>query len=141
MGSIAGRNAILAIARKSIDVDVAGVGTFRLREMSGAERDRFEAAAFQEKVDIVNGKPEVRRTVNPIDLRARLVGSCLVDDAGARLFADDEVEQLSAGVPASTLQTLFVAAQKLNGLDGEAVEAAKENFPAAPTDGSSSASH
>lgn len=135
---LAGRNALLAIKRKSVDLEIAGVGTFRLVEMSGADRDRFEAAAFVETVDVVDGKPQVRRKINGVDLRARLVAASLVGADGVRLFADDEVGQLSAGVPSSILQTLFAAAQKLNGLDGEAVEAAKENFDAAPIDASPS---
>lgn len=130
-GKIAGRDVFKTIPRKTVDVELDEVGTFRLREMSGTERDRFEIAAFKE----VDGK----RTVEPLYLRARLVAMCLVDDAGARVYSDDQIAELSDEAPASVIAKLFEAAQKLNGLDAAAVEAAAKNLQSGPPAASTSA--
>jgi hypothetical protein len=87
--------------------------------LSGTERDRFEMSAFRDE----NGK----RVVDTLYLRARLVALCLVDDDGRRLFNDEEITQLSDELPASVVNTLFAAAQKLNGLDAGAAEEAEKN--------------
>lgn len=102
-----------------------------LRGLSGTERDRFEAAVFKDE----GGK----RTIDPVYLRARLVSLCLVDDAGNRVYTDDQVTELSDDYPSEVLQTLFSAAQKLNGLDAAAVENAAKNSEGAPTGASPSA--
>lgn len=136
---IAGRNALLASTFRHVDVPIEGVGTFRLRELSGAERDKFEVAIFNEVTELVDGKPVTRRKLNQLHLRANLVALCLVGEDNQRLFADDEVAQLSEGVTTAVLGELFLEAQKLNGLDGEAVEAAAKNSNADPTGASPSA--
>ena len=120
------------MARKSVVVDVPEAdASFRLREISGTERDTFEVSAFKESQD---GK----RTVDPLYLRARLVALCLVGEDNVRLYADEEVHQLSDNVPASIIGKLFVAAQTLNGLDADAVETAAKNSASVPADASSS---
>ncbi len=126
------RSTLQQIARRTVDVEFPELDTaFRLREMNGAERDHFEVASVKE----VDGK----RQVQAMYLRARLVASCLVDETGARIYADDEVEMLANDVPAIVLGKLFEAAQKLNGLDGAAVEDAAKNSASGPPDASSSA--
>lgn len=137
--TIAGRNALLGATFKHVDVEVENVGKFRIRELSATERDKFEVAAFNDTTEIVDGKPVVRRKVNPVMLRANLVALCLVDESNVRLFGDDEIAQLSDGVPTAVLSKLFTAAQKLNGLDGGAVEDAIKNSDAAPNGDSPSA--
>lgn len=120
------------IQRKTVDVEVPELdASFRLREMSGTERDRFEAAAFKEE----GGK----RTIDPLYLRARLVALCLIDESGERMYSDAEITTLSDDLPASILGTLFTAAQKLNGLDAQAVEDAGKNSGSAPGGASTSA--
>ena len=122
------------MARKSVIVDVPEAdASFRLREMSGTERDTFEVAAFKESQD---GK----WTVDPLYLRARLVALCLVGEDNVRLYADEEVHQLSDNVPASVLGKLFAAAQTLNGLDGGDVEDALKNSASVPAGASTSVS-
>ena len=114
------RVTLQSAARRQVEVEIPELdAAFILREMSGTERDKFEAGAFVE----TDGK----RSVNVVYLRARLVALCLVGEDGDRLYADDEVSQLSDAVPASILQKLFEAAQKLNGLDAAATEAALKN--------------
>lgn len=128
------RAALEGMQRKHIDVPITELDMqFRIREMSGTERDTFEVATFKEGAD---GK----RTLDTKYLRARLVALCLVGEDGKRLYADKEVQLLSDAVGASAIDTLFKAAQKLNGLEGDAVDAAAKNSASVPADASSSAS-
>ena len=130
---IGNRASLMAIPRKTVSVLFPEYDTeYRLREMSGTDRDKFELAAF--KYD-----DEGKRTVDALYLRARMVALCLVDEANVRLYADDEIHMLSDEIPASVIAELFVAAQKLNGLDGAAVETAAKNSASVPADASPSA--
>jgi len=51
---------------------------------------------------------------------------------GKRVYRDDEVNVLSDETPSSVLNKLFDAAQKLNGLDPAAIEAAAKNLLTGP---------
>lgn len=137
MAKIASRAALEQIKRSFQDVDIPEVGTFRLRELSGTERDRFEVGIFREENVTVDGKAQTVRKVEPLLLRARLVALSLVGEDGKRLYADDEVEILSDSVPSSVLNKLFEAAQKLNGMANDAQAEAEKNSvsgqPAAST--------
>ena len=129
-----GNRALLeGIKRKTVDVityernsdgEVDEIA-WRLREMSGTDRDKFEVSAFKDDAD---GK----RIVDPLYLRARLVALCLVGEDNVRLYADDEIHMLSDNASASVIGKLFAAAQTLNALDGAAVEDAAKNSASAP---------
>lgn len=129
---IGNRASLQAIPRKTLQVEFPEFDTaYKLREMSGTDRDKFEIAAFKEDA-------EGKRHVEPLYLRARMVALCMVDDAGVRLYADDEIDMLSNEIPASIIGKLFVAAQKLNGMDADAVEVAAKNSASVPADASPS---
>lgn len=139
MSKVGSRSDLKCIARKTADVEglVDGV-VFRLREMNGTERDKFETGVFKdEEVVSSDGKTETKRKVDPMYLRARLVALCLIDDNGERMYADDEITMLSDDIPSVALGKLFEAAQKLNGLEAAAAEDAAKNStggqPAAST--------
>jgi hypothetical protein len=118
------RASLKSIPRKSEDVAFPELDTFyRIREMSGTERDRFEISAFKVTT---NGSGE-KREIDPLYLRARLVALSLVDEEGNRIYDDGQVRECSDELPASVLGKLFAAAQKLNGLDATAVEEAAKN--------------
>ena len=119
------RASLQAIPRKTQDIEFPELETFyRLREMSGTERDRFEIASF--KLTKTNGATPTRE-IDPLYLRARLVASCLIDESGGRIYTDKQVQECSDELPAAVLATLFAAAQTLNGLDSTAVEDAAKN--------------
>ncbi len=129
------RASLQAIPRKCEDVEFPELDTmYRLREMSGTERDRFEISAFKVTK---NGSGTPSREIDPLYLRARLVTLCLVDEEGNRIYDDGQVRECSDELPASVLTKLFAAAQKLNGLDAT-VEATAKNLPSEePSDSTS----
>lgn len=60
------------------------------------------------------------------ELRERLVIACCVDAAGARLFADEDVE-LIGSLPASIVEPLVDACQRVCGMNKASVEAMAKN--------------
>lgn len=125
MGSLLSRDAILGavdLVHQDVDVPEWG-GTVRVRMLTGTERDQFEASTMTRQGKKLN--------VNLVNIRARLVAMCVVDEKGNRMFADADVEAL-AKKSSMALHRVFEAARHLNGLTEEAAEDAKENFTAAP---------
>lgn len=98
-------------------------GDVIIRTLSGAERDAFEASM------VAAGE---RRLVN---IRARLVAACLVDDAGQPLFSERDVESLGRKSGAA-LDRLFDECKAHNRMLGDSVRHAEKNSAS----GSSSAS-
>lgn len=97
-------------------------GDVLVRGLSGTERDAFEQ-------DIVQLRREGKKTVKDMDLhnvRAKLVARSIVDEKGARLFEDGEIEALGQK-SALALQRVFEVAQRLSGLTDEDVEELAKN--------------
>lgn len=99
-------------------------GLVRVRGLTGTERDRFEfqMAAARERPD-------------QVAVRASIVGRCLIDEDGNRLFTDKELDRLG-GKSGTALDRLFEIVRRLSGMLTEAAEEAAEDFGDAPTDGS-----
>lgn len=112
---------------KTEDVDVPEWGgSVRLRMLTGGERDKFEADSMKTNK---KGNPEM----NLVNMRARLVALCAVDEGGKRMFGDSEVTKLGAKA-ATAINRLFDAARKLNGMTEEDVEELAEGFDEGQTD-------
>ncbi|MEU7617185.1 hypothetical protein AB0B27_13975 [Micromonospora rifamycinica] len=104
-------------------------GTVRVKGMSGAERDHFEAGSLKGK-----GK---NRDVNLANLRARLVAASCVDEHGQRLFRQIDIEALGRK-SAAALGRVYDVAQRLAGLTDEDVDELTEDFPDDPSGPSTS---
>lgn len=105
---------------KTIDVEVPEWGgSVRLRTLTGGERDKFESDSIDQR-----GK---NNKMNLVNLRARLVSLCAVDEGGKRMFGDSEVTKLGAK-SAAVLDRLFQAAQELNGMTQKDVDELAEGF-------------
>ena len=99
-------------------------GDVLIRTLTGTQRDAFEASLMGKgkKADMVN-------------IRARLVARSVVDEQGARVFCDGEIEALGMK-SAKALDRIFDAAQKLNGIREEDIEELEKNSEAAQDDSS-----
>lgn len=125
------RDQILAaddIPTEVIDVPEWG-GQVKLKGLTGAERDRFEQ-------DSVQGKGKDTR-MNILNIRARLVALCIVDESGKRMFNKHDIEALGKK-SAQALDRVFTAAQKLSGLSDEDVEGLADDFDSTQGDNSTS---
>ena len=128
-----GRDAILAA--KSLRTEEVKVpewgGTVLVRELSGRERDEWEAS-----LAVMRGKTMVPDVAN---IRAKLAARTIVGDDGEPVFTQQDVAALGE-LSAAALDRVFDVASRLSGLNPEDVEAMTGNSGAAPGGGSSSAS-
>lgn len=102
-------------------------GDVRIRALTGAERDAFEAHGAKQK-----GKG---MQLNLQNLRARLVAMAIVDEDGARLFSDADVVALG-NKSAAALDRVFTAAARLSGLTPADVQDLTENLDDAQSEDS-----
>jgi len=93
-------------------------GKVRVRGLTGAERDKFEASIVTRK----GNKAEF----NPENIRAKLVAMCVVDENGNRLFTDEDIKILGQK-SATALDRIFQVAQRLSGLRTEDFEEMQKN--------------
>lgn len=111
MGYLSKQSILNANDLQTEDVEVpAWGGTVRVRSLTGKQRDAFEAS-------LVSGEGKKRKP-DLVNVRAKLVGLCLVDEQGARLFSESEILALGAK-SASALDSVFTVCQRLNGLSPE----------------------
>jgi len=94
-------------------------GVVRVRALTGAERDRFEASIVEQR-----GKGGPR--LNTQNIRAKLVALTVVDEHGNRIFTDDDVEALGRK-SAAALNRVFEVAQRLSGLTQADMEELEKN--------------
>lgn len=111
------RDAILkANDIKTIDIDVPEWGgSVRVATISGAARDRFETSMVNK-----NG------SLNSVNLRAKLVAACVVDDKGNLLFKESDIDELGKK-SCIALNRVFQAAQKINGMGNSEIEDSAKN--------------
>ena len=137
------RDAILGakdIHTEEVDVPEWG-GVVRVRGMSGRERDEFEASLLEEPAGNRQQRRQKRKQkeTNLANIRAKMCAWCIVDEAGGRLFSDQDIVALG-GKSAAALDRVFDVAQRMSGFDEEDIDEIAEKMVEDPFDGSSSAS-
>jgi hypothetical protein len=103
----------LELKREEIDVPEWG-GSVLIREMTGSERDHYEAMISG---TTVNTKSKTKQ-LNLENIRARLVAVCLIDENGQRLYKDNEVYLLGK-LGVAGLNRVFDACCVLSGISDE----------------------
>lgn len=91
----------------------------RLKVLSAAERDAFEASTVTTKGG--------RQKPNLANLRARLVSRCMVDGNGKRVFESGDVARLGEK-SSKALDRLFAKCQEINGFSDKDIEELTEDF-------------
>lgn len=121
--SFLGRDEILNFDDISVEIvpvpewgDNAAV---RLKVLSAAERDEFEASTVTTKGG--------RQKPNLANLRARLVARCMVDAEGERVFVSGDVVRLGSK-SSKALDRLFAKCQEINGFTEKDIEELTEDF-------------
>lgn len=104
-------------------------GDVRLKSISGAKRDQYEASLVEER--------GASRKMNLRNARAKLIILTAVDETGRQLFTSEDLRQLG-NKNAAPLDRLFDAARKLTGMSDDDVKELTENFGATPDDDDSS---
>lgn len=106
-------------------------GTVRVRTLTGADRDAFEAS-------LVTTSPDGTRKPNLSNMRTKLVALTVVDDAGSRIFDVSDVDRL-ASKSAAAINRVYEAAERINGIGAKQEAEAVKNSEAAPSGASTSA--
>ncbi len=102
--------------RKIVRLEEPGwPGPIFIREMTGRERDAYEAWLI---------KPD--GSVNQDDYRARSALAVMCDEDGQRLSVESDLE-LVASIGTSALDVIVTRGRKLSWLGAEGIEAAKGN--------------
>lgn len=130
---ILGRDAVLGardIKTEEVYVPEWG-GYVRVRALSGEDRDRFERATITRLV------PGAMPTLDLSNVRARIVAATVVDEDGNLIFSDNDVVALGKK-SAAALERVAKVAQRISGMDPNAVEESAENFPNTPAGDSTS---
>lgn len=121
-GKLLSRDEILQvvdITYTTVDVPEWG-GVVRVRGLTGRERDAYEASAVMVRQDGT-------RIVNPKNLRAKMVVMSVVDDAGKRLFSDEDIALLGAK-SAAALERVFDTARHLSGMTEDDMARLEQDF-------------
>jgi len=90
-------------------------GDVLISEMSGFSRDSWEQA--------ISEKDGSGRLVSP---RSKLVLFTVVDEAGNRIFKDDDIQAIGK-LSAAALEKVCAVSMRLNALDAGAVAESKKN--------------
>ena len=108
---------------QDIDYEVVEVpewgGEVRVRAMTAAERDAFEASILRQTKSGVQ--------VEMVNLRARLCAMTIVDEDGKRIFSDSDVAELGKK-SAAALQKVFDVAMRLSKFGNEDIQNLAENL-------------
>lgn len=100
-------------------------GSVRVRGMSGADRDAYEASIVEQRGN--------DRKINLANARAKLVARCLVDEDNRLMFSSDDVRALGRK-SARALERVFDKARELSGMSEDDVDKLTENFGGDPSD-------
>ena len=106
-------------------------GSVILQEMTGREREEFEA-------DVVATNSDDRQA-NEGNLRAWMASFAIVDEAGDRMFSDAEGITALGNTSSSSLIKVCAEIQKMNGIGEQEVEDLTEDFGKGPSSGSTTA--
>lgn len=119
------------LGMNDIKIEIVSVpewgGDVYVRNLSGHERDEFEASIVERR-----GK---KQTLNASDLRAKLAAYSICDENGKRLFSESDVRVLTTK-SASSLQRVFEVAQRLSGIGDDAVSELVDDLKNDQRDGS-----
>lgn len=137
---VLGRSAFSGLKLKTKQVPVPELGDDNvalLRELTGAERDAYEAGLINSRVN----KRSDMQDLNMTNARARLVIVALIGEDGTQLFDPTSAADLAliGAWPGSVLDRLYDEAAKLSGLTEEDKAALMgKSKPSPPTNGEGS---
>lgn len=117
--------AAAAKRRKTVDVEVEGLGTVRLRALSAGDAQQFQTDVKKAKADGENEE----------ELAFRMIARSWIGEDGALWFTEAEGVDVARSLDPETYNTIAKAVLKLNGLAEGAVDDAAKNSGTSP-DGS-----
>lgn len=95
--NLVGRELLASVERRYCEKDVPGVGTIRCQSLNAKEAAILDASYIEED----GFSPEQYAKRKPL-----VISLCLVDEAGHRVFSDDEFEDLEL-VDAAVIDAIY----------------------------------
>ena len=120
--SVAEFRAAAAKKRKTVDVEIAGVGAVRLRAQSAGDAQRFQA-------EVKKAEAEGR---DYEELAFTLIARSWVDENNSPWLDEAEGVELAKSLDPETFTTVVKAVLVLNGLSADAVDVAIKKCEASP---------
>lgn len=108
--------------RKTVEVEIEGVGAIKLRALSAGDAQRFQA-------EVAKATKEGR---DPEDLSFAFIARSWVDGNNNPWLPEDEGVELAKSLDPETYKAVVRAVLELNGLDEKAVDSALKNSDASP---------
>lgn len=110
------------LGAKDIKIELVDVpewgGSVYVKEMTGAERDKYESSILEIKGD--------RQTVNLQNARAKLASYTICDENGNRLFTETDISAL-ASKSATALQRIFEKGMSLSKIGKDDMDSLTKN--------------
>lgn len=136
-----GRDAILAAGKKipfeDVPVEELG-GTVRIRGLTAAEHGRYTSSMMMSNGGAIrlgpDGKTPMLSVAGLTDSDIRLLAMCIIDEQGARVFADEDVAAL-AETASVVVEKLVKIAKRLSGLEQNKVAELAKNSETGPSAG------
>lgn len=128
------------LAKEVLEIEKVELGEGNIvyvRQMTGRERDQFEASLLKKKT---NAKGESTYEQNTEDFRAKLAVLTLCNEKGESLLQPGDYPVLSQNMSAKRLEKIITASQKLNAITEVDKENLTKNSEADQDDNSSSGS-
>lgn len=116
--------AFTAKAGKIHEVKAFG-GVIKVKEWTATERDAFESS-------LVTGKGKTQR-VSTANIRAKMFVRAVVDDAGARIFTDEDAFNVGQ-LPAAEVDKVYTVIQNVNSFSDDDIEELSGNSGADHSD-------
>lgn len=124
---------------KIVKVDLEDGDFVFVSQMTGRDRDRFEASIMKDVKDKTGRTIDVVQNLE--DFRAKLLVFTLCDEAGNNLLEPGDYAALSINMSAARISKIVDAAQELNRITESDKEALVKNSEKGREGGSISASH
>lgn len=132
MSKVLGRDEILAARQMPYeDVPVPELGgVVRVRGLTAGDHGRYTVSMMLSQNGAIrlgaDGKSPMLSLAGLTDSDIRLAAMCIIDEAGARVFADEDVAAL-AETSAVVVERLVKVAKRLSGLEQNTVAALAKN--------------
>jgi hypothetical protein len=121
------------LAARDLDIEEVDIpewgGKVRVRGLTASQRDQFESKSVETK-----GK---KTSVNLLNIRARLVSLCVVDEQGNPLFSESDIHVVGEK-SASAIDRIWEVATRLSGIGERDVEELAGNSESDQSEDSSS---
>lgn len=125
-------------AYKYEDIEIEGIGTIRVRELSGKAMEDYQQSMMVVEKD---EKGVIKRMSQTMDnFRAKLAVATICDENGDPLLSKNDYAKFADSINATSLSKIVEVAQRINGMTEKEKDELTKNLEAVQSDNSTSVS-